>query len=329
MKGLAAAASLVAVWLGFGTASADEPPLFVKPVGCAIGATCFIQQYADWDEGPGARDYRCGGAVYDGHDGTDFRLPDKSVEAAGVAVLAAAAGTVLRVRDGEADFAAGTFDPQDVPPDRECGNGLVIDHGGGWETQYCHLRRGSVRVAAGDVVEAGAPLGLVGQSGQAAFSHLHLTVRREGQAVDPFAFDASSCGAGGRSLWTAEAAAEMGYVTPQIINAGFAGGPVSMDAVEGGEIPDPTAASAALVFQARAINLEAGDVQVLTLQGPDGAVLAESTLPALDRNKAQYHAFVGKKLTAASWPAGDYTGRYAVMRGGKTASERTMVISLR
>ena len=43
------------------------------------------------------------------------------------------------------------------------GNGVVIDHGGGWISQYSHLRSGSVRVHPGDRVSAGQPLGLVQQ----------------------------------------------------------------------------------------------------------------------------------------------------------------------
>ena len=69
--------------------------------------------------------------------------------------------------------------------DRNCGNGVVIRHADGWETQYCHLRRGSVQVAEGDRVEAGEPLGLVGMSGEANFPHVHLSVRRDGDRHRP------------------------------------------------------------------------------------------------------------------------------------------------
>jgi D-3-phosphoglycerate dehydrogenase len=45
---------------------------------------------------------------------------------------------------------------------RECGNGVVIAHEDGWETQYCHMRRGSVAVQPGERVARGQTLGLVG-----------------------------------------------------------------------------------------------------------------------------------------------------------------------
>ena len=73
------------------------------------------------------------------------------------------------------------------PPGRDCGNGVVIDHDDGWQTQYCHLRRGSVGVTRGQAVARGDRLGVVGMSGRTQFPHLHLSVRRDGAVIDPFA----------------------------------------------------------------------------------------------------------------------------------------------
>jgi hypothetical protein len=42
---------------------------------------------------------------------------------------------------------------------------------------YAHLSRGSVRPRAGDVVNAGDPVGRVGRTGRASTSHLHFEVR--------------------------------------------------------------------------------------------------------------------------------------------------------
>ncbi len=70
------------------------------PVACEIGKTCFIQHYVDRDPSPAAQDYQCGTLTYEGHDGTDIRIPTMAAQKAGVNVLAAADGKVLRVRDG-------------------------------------------------------------------------------------------------------------------------------------------------------------------------------------------------------------------------------------
>lgn len=314
-----------------GTSAAEGPIALHKPVACTIGTDCFIQQYADHDPGPEAADYLCRGETYDGHDGTDFRLPDKRAQAKGVAVLAVADGVVARLRDGEPDFDVGAYDRKKVPADRECGNGIVIDHPGGWQTQYCHMREGSIRVRTGDTVRAGDELGLIGQSGEAAFVHLHLTVRFQGKPVDPFAYGITACDASlgqSQSLWRETDRAQMAYRDTQAINAGFASGPITMDDIERGGIVAPDAHSPALVFYVRAIALRAGDAQRLTLLAPDGSILAESAIPPVDRGKAQYQAFAGKKLTAFAWPSGEYRGIYRVMRNGVDVVERTFVLDI-
>lgn len=314
-----------------GTCVAEAPIVLHKPVACTIGSDCYIQQYADRDPGPNAADYLCRGETYDGHDGTDFRLPDKQAQAKGVAVLAAADGVVMRLRDGEPDFDVGAYDEKKVPKDKECGNGLVIDHAGGWQTQYCHMQEGSIRVRTGDTVKAGADLGLIGQSGEAAFIHLHLTVRFRGTPVDPFAYGISACDptvGSSQSLWRSADRAEMAYRDTQVINAGFASGPVKMDDVERGGIAAPNETSGALVFYVRAIALRAGDTQSLLLAAPDGSILAESDIPAVDRDKAQYQAFAGKKLTAEVWPPGRYKGIYRVVRDGVAVVDRAFVLDI-
>jgi hypothetical protein len=326
-----AVAAFLMVSLSAASRAEPAPIVFGKPLACTIGTDCFIQQYMDHEAGSGAADYRCGSEAYDGHDGTDFRVPDKAAQDRGVAVLAAADGVVMRWRDGEPDFDAGTYDPAKVGKNAECGNGVLIDHPGGWQTQYCHMRRGSIRVKGGDVVTAGTELGLVGQSGQAAFIHLHLTVRHMGQPVDPFAFGLGTChesAPGGVSLWAQADRNELRYRDVQVINAGFAAGPVGADDVERGHIAPPDSGSAALVFYVRAISLRGGDAQKLTLLAPDGTTIAESAVPPLERAKAQYQAFVGKKLTASVWPSGTYRGTYVVTRSGEVIVDRSFALDV-
>lgn len=306
--------------LGLLGAAAPAPaPSFhlAWPVDCRRGQTCAIQNYPDDDPGPGARDYACHGRTYDTHDGTDIRLTSMALERQGVNVLAAAPGTVLRARDGVEDRSV-----RDQPPGavagQECGNGLVIDHGGGWETQYCHMRRGSLAVRPGDHVAAGAVLGKVGLSGNTEFPHLHLTVRKDGKAVDPFAFGATAgaCRAG-KSLW----AHTPPYVEGQVLVAGFAAGPVQMrDVQEQGadQQPRPGRNTPVVAF-VQAIGLARGDVQRLILIGPDGRALADNKAPPLDHDKAQQLLFAGRgRPPAGGWPTGEYRAFYSVTRNGRT-----------
>jgi murein DD-endopeptidase MepM/ murein hydrolase activator NlpD len=63
------------------------------------------------------------------------------------------------------------------------GETVMLDHGQGVVSVFYHLA--STPVRAGDWVEAGAPLGLTGDTGMAAVAHLHWGVYVHGVAVDP------------------------------------------------------------------------------------------------------------------------------------------------
>lgn len=313
-------------------AAAQTPPALSLPIACTPGTDCFIQQYVDVDPGPGARDFRCGGATYPEHKGTDFRVLSLKAAKAGVAVLASAGGRVKAVRDGVEDRLVATAQDAAAVKDRECGNGVVIDHGGGWETQYCHLRRGSVAVRQGATVASGAPLGLVGYSGDAQFAHVHLAVRQDGAVIDPFLGDAirGACLSDGApttaGLWAPSALAQLSYTDAAIIQTGFAAAPVSPAAAEAGDIAPPVPVSPALLFFARSINMRAGDALRLKLEGPDG-FQASGDIPA-DRAKAHFVGFTGRKRTGERWPAGTYRGTVEVVRAGAAVSRAEATLDM-
>ncbi|HVI32374.1 M23 family metallopeptidase [Phenylobacterium sp.] len=309
--------------------AAAAGPRLVFPLACPEGMACQVQNHVDHDPTAGLKDYRCGRRTYDGHDGVDIRIPDMAAQARGVDVLAAAAGRVARLRDGTPDISIRTAGAPPVAG-RECGNGVAIDHGDGWETQYCHLANGSIRVKAGDVVAAGQPIARVGLSGATEFAHLHLGVRHAGRMLDPFAPEPTSGAAcqPQSTMWTPEAAQRLAYRAGTVLNAGFAPGPVTMEAVEAGGVAPPTADAPWLVPYVRAISLEGGDQIELTLQAPDGQVLAKDTQGPLDRDKAQYLMFIGKKRPAQGWPAGAYAARVRILRGGQVVAEQTYSVRL-
>jgi hypothetical protein len=309
--------------------AAPEGPRFALPLACVVGRSCEVQHYVDRDPGPGALDYRCGHRTYQGHNGVDIRIKDMAAQRAGVDVLAAAAGRVARLRDGVQDISVHAPGAPSVKG-QECGNGVVIDHGGGWETQYCHVAKGSVRVKVGDAVAAGQPIARVGLSGDTEFPHLHFTVRHSGQVVDPFAPDMSdptACRVQPATLWTAPALRELAYKSGVVLNAGFTTGPVSMDAAEAGGLPGP-APTQMLVAYARLIGLEAGDRIELALSGPHGEVLVQNQLAPLATSKDQYVAYIGKKPPQGGWPHGAYAAEVRVHRAGAVAISQRFSVTI-
>ena len=190
-------AALLALTLTLAPPVVASDFLLTLPLDCDLGQTCFIQNQVDRDPGPGVLDYQCGGLSYDGHKGTDFRLPTLTDMLRGVDVLAAAPGVVRGMRDGVPDVG-----PTETTAGKECGNGVVLRHEGGWKTQYCHMKSGSLLVQPGQKVTAGTVLGQVGLSGKTEFPHLHLSLRHDGEVVDPFDLSAfPTCGETGESLW--------------------------------------------------------------------------------------------------------------------------------
>jgi len=312
-------------------ASAGEPPRFELPIACAIGQSCFVQNYVDADPGPASRDHQCGSLSYDDHNGTDFRLPTMAAQRAGVEVLAAAPGRVLRRREGVADISVKDTGRAAVEGS-ECGNAVVIEHAEGWETQYCHMARGSLRVEVGDRVEARQPIGRVGLSGLTEYPHLHFIVRHRGRIVDPFAYEAppNGCG-GGRMLWQPALHAGLAYEQRAVLNTGFATAPVTMASLEAGDAgrSQPDVDAPALLAYVRGIGLRAGDVQSLSLTGPSGQVFADHRAMALERNQAQNLVFAGARKPAGGWGRGVYQARYQVLNKGNVVLERRFDIDLR
>jgi Peptidase family M23 len=311
-------------------ASAQQPITLAWPVACKIGETCFVQNFVDHDAGDAARDFTCGSRTYDGHDGTDIRLVDMQSEQTGVAVLAAADGRVARARDGVSDISVRVTGVAAVAG-KECGNGLVIEHGGGWSTQYCHLKMGSVVVAPGQMVKTGTPLGQVGLSGETEFPHLHLTVRHNGTTVDPFAFDEpSDACSGGRSLWDAKLSEALAYRDREILNFGFSEITPTMENIESGivHLRTPGPRSGELVAYVRAIGLRKGDEQIISVTYPDGRLLAEYKVPALEADKAQFFAIAGQRRKENDWPAGTYATIFRVTNNGQPVLSKTFSLTV-
>lgn len=293
----------------------------LPPIACDLETDCYIQQYVDHDPTEGVSDYRCGGLSYDTHKGTDFAVPDLARMRTGVDVLAAAGGTVTGLRDGMPDVGYSADTGQQIKG-RECGNGIVLKHEDGWETQYCHLKQGSIKVARGQVVEPGQILGEVGMSGRAQFPHVHLSVRRNGNVVDPFdPTGVLSCADPGQdTLWAAPPPFRPGG----IISAGITDKVPGFDAIRGGTATSskPGSSAEALVVFGYFFGIRKDDIVHLTLTGPSGEIVEERI--SLKKSQALAFRAAGRKRRTRPWPPGAYEGQIALTRAEEVIDIRTV-----
>lgn len=104
-------------------------------------------------------------------DGSSCRAPcakNDDFYAWNTPVMAAGEGTVVVAEDGVNDN-----QPNRPVPGNLYGNFVVIDHGTGEYSLVAHLKKGSVRVKAGEPVSAGQVLAFTGNSGMSTEPHIH------------------------------------------------------------------------------------------------------------------------------------------------------------
>lgn len=136
---------------------AQQPHLVVSPLNGDVVAA-FSMDKLQYDQTLG--DWRT-------HDGIDIAA------AQGTSVLAACSGTVLSVAD-----------------DPLMGTTVVLSHDGGYQTTYANLQA-KPTVKKGDKVSAGQIIGAVGTTSTAEAAegpHLHFSVTKDGDAVNPADF---------------------------------------------------------------------------------------------------------------------------------------------
>ena len=136
---------------------AEAPRLIVTPVH---GEVLMAFSMEELTYNPTMEDWRT-------HSGIDIAA------ASGTTVLAACNGQVLAVEE-----------------DALMGTTVILEHDGGYQTTYANLQV-SPPVAAGDFVSAGQIIGAVGTTATAESAqgpHLHFSVSKDGEAINPHEF---------------------------------------------------------------------------------------------------------------------------------------------
>ncbi len=308
------------------TSVAAQDIQLISPIQCSLGDDCYIQQYVDHTKGTGASDFRCSGLSYDRHTGTDFAVRTLQQMRKGVNVVATSGGTVKAVRRGVEDAIYSANNAADVNG-RECGNGVVITHENGWETQYCHLKKGSLKVKKGNVVKAGTVLGQIGLSGRTQFPHVHLTVRKDGEVVDPFDPDGKiTCKAPEtRGLWEKP----LPYRAGGVLYVGFSDRVPEFKDIKNGRAAKstlPDDAPAVVIF-GFGFGAQKGDQMRLVLSGPNGVMIDKFV--DIEKNQAQLFRAVGKRLVDDTWETGRYSGLVSLVRNGRVVNTEQAAIDIR
>ncbi|MBS1715949.1 MAG: M23 family metallopeptidase [Armatimonadetes bacterium] len=146
---------------------AQNAPYLVYPAAGVLGEDQFVSDYVDVAPSEDFnQDWDCTRMAAEGHRGIDFAIRSFADMEGGVPVFAPLPGTVVESDDGYFDR---TYKQNDVPA-----NYVILHHGGTHYTLYWHLKRGSVKVKAGETVAAGQEIARVGSSGDCNWPSLHF-----------------------------------------------------------------------------------------------------------------------------------------------------------
>jgi len=290
------------------TAIAQEGFKLHFPVNCVLHENCFVASYFDLDTQIGyVTDFTCGDISKDNQKGTHIILQDFKDTALNFFVLAAADGEVIAYSDGLPDLVIASGDVHNYP-ENPCGNGIVLEHDGGWTTRYCHLKNNSLLVKLGDKVKKGQAIARIGSSGQTDWPKLDFSVAQNGYLFDPFSGKTTleKCGGTISPMWEQP----LTYTAFAILKAGFNIGFPDQQKAEIGHlqdyklIPDITPD---LNLWAMLLNVRKGDIISLEILDPEGRIF-NSYREEATFDIERHFVYLYTKKKNILWDRGLYTG---------------------
>lgn len=297
-----------------------KTPTFGLPIDCEIGENCWVMNYVDMIADDGKKtDPACQARTYDGHKGTDFMILDEATMQKGVNVIAPLDGIVSKVRDGEIDRFPTDEDLETTKTARkECGNAVMIDHGDGVQTIYCHMKENSIRVKSGQDLKKGDVIGQVGLSGFTQFPHLHFGIIKDGKITDPFTGldNGKNCGKRKNSLWDKDV--DLSYTPILIQSVGFTNDIPNLKNIERNaeSLPTLNLTSDLMTFWVTLLGVQEGDKINIEIRDPNNKIFASRDI-IQDKTRARQFYYTGRRTTQNPLLEGVYTGTVTISRDFK------------
>jgi murein DD-endopeptidase len=179
------------------------------------------------------------------------------------------------------------------------------------------LKRGSVLLKHGDVVERGHVLGYIGNSGRTTYPQVYIEVKKDGRRIDPFVGleGGRKCGVGDNPLWDEQALFDLAYRSPfifrmkfldldltreQFRRKSFRSRPFGMNNDE-------------IHLYMDAGGIRSGDLWKLRVIGPDGSTVTED-LRSVSWNLRRYFYKFKMERQGKFWEPGKYSATLSISR---------------
>ena len=249
---------------------------FQLPLKCHLGHTCFVETHQEVAE---KKDVPCGVSPL-----LKFRISAFQRKASPFSLIyPAATGTISSLETNHPDFLSQKINGQGKPA---CGNRVVIDHGHGWQTTYCHLRKDSSdHLKIGQKVTLDHAIGAIGLSGDTTFPHLGFFITKNKLFVNPhygIQTNPQKCNRTAAPLWDQKTQEQLKKShDPQLISMGVADiepdlPSLILNTSALTSSPNPEA----LYVYALLGNSSPKDRVIITVQDQEGQLLAHNITPS-------------------------------------------------
>ena len=294
---------------------------FSAPIDCDENRGCEIIQFVDVSINGSGRDFACGQRSFGGNRGTSYKIPHLSrVWIDPVDVVSVADGVVLDRRDGIPDVPL--FSQVDgVDENKKWGNYVVINHGGGWETIYAHLRKETVNIDPGGFVKRGQVIGKVGMSGATAYPHLYFVVLRNKRPFDPYSGKLVGEGCQDdfnpvHSMLDRDALIAFSYKQTELISVGFSDDRVDVVSALNGYLDRPylLATGIKLGLWGLVAGVREGDMWKVEVFAPGGDLIIDSKSQVKTSSSIRVLGDEIKFSAGNLAPIGQYWGRFSLLR---------------